>query len=219
MVLQWAVILVLCLLVLSLMRQLGQFTAPPQKEKDPDAIFNPFSEVPEHSVELVDGSNFTFGGASSKPALIVFFAPHCEACLELPGAILELVKKYPAAEFSVLAVLKRIDREGALAWIREKSLGAIPVAVEGDFPAELNPGGAPFAAAIAIGGKVAARGKPKNLTHLLEMAQAAQTMDTFVPNHSRRQHEWGESAPYWTPSQIGQQSSQRSETVAAEALA
>src|SRR5256885_485703 len=132
-VLQWVVILVLCLLVLSLMRQLGEFTAPPNKEKNPDEIFNPFSEIPEHSVELVNGGNFSFGGSGAKPTLILFFAPRCGACEELPGALLEFAKKHPASEFSLLAVLKRTDREGAIEFIREKSLAPIPIALGTDF--------------------------------------------------------------------------------------
>ena len=203
MVLQWVVILVLSLLVLSLMRQLGQFTVPPNKEKNPDEIFNPFTDLPEHSVPLLDGGTFKFGGPDARPALILFFAPRCVACEELPGAIREFVIKHPATEFSFLAVLKRTDRAGALEFVREKSFGSLSVALDTEFPPELNPGGAPFAAALASGGKVAARGKPKNLSHLLEMAQAARTMDPAVPSHSRRKHEWGESAPYWAPEQIG----------------
>jgi len=203
MVLQWGVILVLALLVLSLMRQLGELTAPPNKEKKPDEIFNPFSEMPEHSLSLVNEGTFNFGGPDAGPALIVFFAPRCEACAELPGAIKALAQKFAPSNLAVLAVLKRTDQAGALEFIRENSFGDIPLALDTDFPEGLNPGGAPFAAALAGGGVVAARGKPKTLAHLLEMAQAAQTMDPSVPSHSRRKHDWGESAPYWNPEQIG----------------
>jgi hypothetical protein len=203
MILQWGVILVLSLLVLSLMRQLGELTAPPNKEKNPDEIFNPFSEMPEHSVSLVNEGTFNFGGPDAPPTLIVFFAPRCEACAEMPAAIKALAQKYSASQLSLLAVLKRSDREGAIQFIREHSFADIPVALDSDFPEGLNPGGAPFAAALASGGKVAARGKPKTLGHLLEMAQAAQSMDPSVPSHSRRKHDWGESAPYWNPEQIG----------------
>ena len=179
MVLQWAVILVLAMLVLSLMRQLGELTATPNKEKNPDEIFNPFrvNFWRNNSAAAGNQGTFEFGGADGRPTLIVFFAPRCEACAELPGAIRALVQRFPAPDFSLLAVLKRTDRAGALEFIREQSFGEIPVALDTDFPEELNPGGAPFAAAIASGGKVAARGKPKILVHLLEMAQAAQSMN------------------------------------------
>src|SRR5262245_44448477 len=90
MVLQWAVILVLALLVFSLMRQLGALTATPYREKDPDAIFVPFTDLKEHSVELINGKTFEFGGRNALATLIVFFAPKCDACKELPGAIKEI---------------------------------------------------------------------------------------------------------------------------------
>jgi thiol-disulfide isomerase/thioredoxin len=203
MVLQWAVILVLGLLVFSLMRQLGALTATPYREKNPDDIFVPFTELPEQSVELLDGNRFHFAGQNGIPTLIVFFAPNCDACQHLPGALLELARKHAPAELKLLAVLKRTDRAHAKEFIREKGFKDIPLALDTEFPEDLNPGGAPYAAAIANGGTVAAHGKPKSLEHLLEMAQAAKMMDPAVPSHSRRKHEWGESAPYWVPEQMG----------------
>lgn len=220
MILQWAMILVLSLLVLSLMRQLGERAQPLSTEKNPDDIFHPFSDLTEHSVSLLSGEKFKFGGPQGVPSLIVFFSPKCGACEQLPEALRGLVAKLPPSEFRVLAILKRTDRKSAQEFISEKLLTSIPIALEEDFPQELNPGGAPYAAALASGGIVAARGKPKTLTHLLEMAQAAQTMDPAVPPHSRRNHEWGESAPYWMPEQIGGQPlTPLSEKVPAEAQA
>jgi hypothetical protein len=203
MCLQWAVILVLALLVFSLMRQLGALTATPYREKNPDQIFHPFTELPEHKVELLDGKTFRFGGRNAIPTLIVFFAPRCDACKELPAAIRHIASRHSSEELAVLAVLKRTDRANAEEFIREQFFSGVPIALDQDFPEELNPGGAPFAAAIAGGGVVAAHGKPKSLTHLMEMVQAAKTMDPAVPSHSRRKHEWGESAPYWVPEQMG----------------
>jgi hypothetical protein len=114
----------------------------------------------------------------------------------------DLANKLPGPDFKLLAVLKRSSREESLAFVREKRLDNIPVALEEDFPADLNPGGAPFAASLARGGTVAARGRPKVLQHLREMAHAAEHMAQMVPDHSRRKHEWGESAPYWDPEQL-----------------
>ncbi len=203
MILQWAVIVVLSVLVLSLMRQLGERTAPATKEQDPEKIFPPFTELPENVVTLLNGKEFRFGGKEAAPALIVFLSPKCGACEQLPEAILALAKDLPAADFSILAVLKRATHEEALAFVREKSLGVVAGALDENFPQELNPGGAPFAAAIARGGKVAARGRPKTLQHLREMAHAAEHMAHMAPEHSRRSHEWGESVPYWVPEQLG----------------
>ncbi len=202
MILQWAMILVLSLLVLSLMRQLGERALPASTEKNPDDIFNPFSELAEKSSSLINGEKFNFGGPQGAACLIVFFSPSCGACQLLPAALRDLVKNPPAPDFKILAVLKRTDKKTAQEFIRKESLASVPIALEDDFPQELNPGGAPFAAALAKGGVVAARGKPKNLVHLQEMANAAQHIAHMSPDHSRRSHEWGESAPYWNPEHI-----------------
>lgn len=203
MILQWAMILVLSLLVLSLMRQLGERNLPASTEKNPDDIFHPFSEIPEQNARLIGGEDFKFGGSNSAPCLIVFFSPKCGACEQIPPALRDFIQNLPAPDFRVLAVLKRADKNTAQEFIHEQGLGKIPVALEDDFPQDLNPGGAPYAASLARGGKVAARGKPKTLIHLQEMAQAAVAFADMAPDHSRRQHEWGESAPYFSPEQLG----------------
>jgi hypothetical protein len=202
MILQWAVILVLVVLVLSLMRQLAERMPKATNEQDPEKIFPPFSELPETAVALLNGRQFRFGGAELPGTLIVFFSPKCGACEQLPEAIRALLKELPAADFTILAVLKRCTRDEARAFVREKLLDDVAVAVEEDFPQELNPGGAPFAAVLARGGNVAARGRPKVLEHLKEMVYAAEHMAHMAPDHSRRKHDWGESVPYWDPKQL-----------------
>ena len=202
MVLQWAVILGLSLLVLSLMRQLGELSMRIYGVAEkPKETYEVFKEIPETTIQLVGKGKFTFGGAQPKAGLIVFFSPGCGACAGLPEAVREFYKKQPA-DFSLLVVLKQIDRRAVVKYIADQSLGDIAVAVEHDFPKDLDPGGAPFGVSIAAGGKIAARGKPKELLHLFEMAHAAVNFAHMAPDHSRRQHEWGESAPYWTPDQI-----------------
>ncbi|MEP6662341.1 MAG: hypothetical protein ABJC04_01640 [Verrucomicrobiota bacterium] len=201
MILQWAMILVLSLLVLSLLRQLGERAMPVNTEKNPDDIFNPFSALRENSVTLMDGKKFKFGGNQNASSLIIFFSPKCGACEQLPEALRGFLKKIPSPETRILAVLKRIDRKSAEEFINEQSLHGLPIVLEEDFPAELNPAAAPYAAAIARNGTVAARGKPKILKQILEMAHAAQHMAHMVPDHSRRTHDWGESAPYWDAEQ------------------
>src|SRR5262249_8075485 len=153
--------------------QLGERAPRQPVEQDPEKIFPPFSEIPERSVSLLTGEPFKFGGTSAVPTLIVFFSPKCGACEQLPEAMRDLANRLPGPDFKLLAVLKRATREESLAFVREKRLDIIPVALEEDFPAELNPGGAPFAASLARGGTVAARGRPKVLQHLREMAHAA----------------------------------------------
>lgn len=203
MVLQWAMIAVLTVLVLSLMRQLGERTKPPANtDMNPDEIFHPFSDLPEHRVALIGGKEFAFGGPRGEPALIVFFSPTCGACEQLPEAIRAFTGNRPASPVRLLAVLKRVDFKTAMEFIEEQELTSASFALEEDFPPSLNPGAAPFAAAVTEGGVVAARGKPKILKHLVEMAYAAQHMAHGVPDHSRQPHDWGESAPYWSPEQL-----------------
>jgi hypothetical protein len=200
MILQWTMIVVLSLLVLSLMRQMGELTNRLKGPSEREDLFAPFSEVPEHVLSLAKGGTFRFGGQKTAPCQIVFFSPKCGACELLPEAIRDFIKKHSPPEFAFLAVID-IDRPALGKYLAEKSLDSIPVALSEDFPEHLKPDGVPFAIAITADGKIAARGKPKNLSHLLEMAQAAQHMADTAPPHSRRNHEWGESAPYWDPGQ------------------
>jgi thiol-disulfide isomerase/thioredoxin len=196
MVLQWAVIVVLSLVALSLMRQVGQLTLRLNGVKERADVFAPFSEIQEHSLSLVDGRLFQFGGPKKAPAVLVFFAPKCGACETVPAALQEFVRKFSRDEVSLLAVID-VERAAAGKFIAEKSLQNVPVAVLEDFPEHLKPGGVPFGVAIATDGRVAARGKPKTLTHLAEMVETARNMVEMASPHSRRKHEWGESAPYW----------------------
>lgn len=210
MLLQWALILVLGLLVLSLMRQLGEMAARlngvPSVPK-PEDVYPLFGKLPENSIPLVNGGSFNFGGEQAVPGLLVFLSPTCGACAELTPALREFVRQFPLPGFRVLAVLKQIERPAVAKFLGEQGLENFPVAVETDFPAHLNPGGAPYAVAIAGGGAIAARGKPKTLAHLIEMAQSALNIAHMAPHNSSRSHEWGESAPYWAPEQIAKSQS------------
>ena len=81
---------------------------------------------------------------------------------------------------------------------REKSLDGVQLVCKEDFPEHLIPlQGAPFAVALSTDGTVAAHGKPKTLTHLREMAYAAEHMAELATTHSVRSHDWGDSIPYW----------------------
>ena len=207
MILQWTLIVVLSLLVLSLMRQMGELANRLTGVPEPEDLFAPFSELPEHVLSLVNGGTFRFGGQQTAPCQIVFFSPTCGACQLLPEAIRDFVKKHSLPEFAFLAVLD-IERSAVGNYLAEKSLNSVPVAILEDFPEHLKPQGVPFAITITADGKIAARGKPKNLTHLLEMAHAARHMADTAPSHSRRKHEWGESAPYWAPGQVAARDAQ-----------
>jgi hypothetical protein len=197
MVLQWAMILVLSLLVFSLMRQLGELTLRLNGEaQEPAESYAPFSKVSESVVPLVNGGTFQFGGAQTTPSMVVFYSPECSACALLPEALRDFTSKVSRTEVNLLVVI-RIGRPDAPRYIEGQGLTGVAIAVEEDIPLQLKPGRAPFGVSFTNSGLVAARGKPKALTHLLQMAQAAQTMDEAAPTNSLRAHEWGESAPYW----------------------
>jgi DNA-binding transcriptional LysR family regulator len=203
MVLQWAVIALLCLLVLSLVRQLGAVTLRlnglQESQKLPSSEEGPalYSRLPPHKLTLVDGTPRSFGGRGDKPALVVFFSPSCGACEALPEAIARLRRDYPSEDLDLLAVLST-DRAEAAKFVAARALEHVDVAASADFPEHDIPRhGVPFAIALTPDGVIAARGKPKTLEHLREMAHAAGHMAELATTHSFRDHDWGQSAPYW----------------------
>lgn len=197
MILQWCAIVVLSLLVLSLVRQLGEMSLKLNGIREQDDGVKPYSQVPLHEVPLLDDKKFQFGGLQQgKPAFILFFSPTCGACEGLPAAVLEFVKMR-SQQIDLLVVLP-LDRIAAQKFVAEKSLQTLRVAAQEDFPEHFVPQhGVPFAFSVAVSGLVAARGRPKELSHLIEMADAAIHMADMTPNHSRRKHQWGDSAMYW----------------------
>jgi methylamine dehydrogenase accessory protein MauD len=204
MLLQWLVIVLLCVLVLSLVRQLGAMNLrlnglaesgrpQPSFEEGPAL----YSRLPPHELTLVDGRARSVGGGGTRPTLIVFFSPSCGACEALPDALGKLRRDVPHDDLDILAVLSS-DRAGTAKFVAERSLEHVTFAANEDFPEHYIPRhGVPFAIALAADGIVAARGKPKTLEHLREMAQAAQRMAELATTVSMREHEWGQSAPYW----------------------
>ncbi len=205
MVLQWVVIALLSLLVLSLIRQLGALNIRLNALRESSDEAGPalHTRLPAHELTLADGSAATVGGPRQNPALVVFFSPSCGACEALPDAITKLTNESTngQAPLDVLAVLSS-DRAAAAQFATEKQMTGVPVAASEDFPEHYIPrNGVPYAVALTPDGIVAARGKPKSLAHLREMAQAARHMAELATTHSVRDHEWGQSAPYWESGQ------------------
>jgi thiol-disulfide isomerase/thioredoxin len=223
MVLQWLVIAALCVLVLSIVRQLGALNLRLNGLRDAQAEEGPalHSRLPPHELTLVDGTPRSVGGPSGRPTLVVFFSPSCGACEALPDAIAKIGAEQAARrdqccddngdgdhvatggtpELDLVAVISA-DRAGAARLAAEKSLDSVSVAASEDFPEHYIPRhGVPFAIALTAGGVVAARGKPKTLAHLREMAHAASHMAELATTHAARDHEWGQSAPYWDATQ------------------
>ena len=196
MVLQWIVIALLCLLVLSLVRQIGSMSLSLNALRDAGTV-RLHTRLPLHRFRLLDGTERVIGGAQERASLIVFFSPSCDACEALPGAIEAFASNGMATELDLLGVISA-SPDDARRFVQEKSIRSANIATADDFPEHFIPRqGVPYAVAITAGGAVAAVGKPKTLTHLREMALAAtKTMD-LATTHSVRSHEWGDSAPYW----------------------
>ncbi len=199
MILQWLLIAALSVLVLSLIRQLGTLTLQLNaiKETGGRDLLVPYSQVPSQEVTLIDGSQFVFGGTRERPCLVVLFSPTCGACQELPAAVRAFRENHAPSDMDFLVVIAA-ERAGAQRYLVEQSFGSIPVALRQDFPQSYFAGrSVPFAFGLTADGIVAAQGKPRNLRHLNEMAQACRHMADIATNHSVRKHEWGDSAPYW----------------------
>jgi thiol-disulfide isomerase/thioredoxin len=204
MVLQWLVIALLCAVVVSLIRQLGAMTLKLNalKEKALDEGPQVLTRIgAAREVILANGGSVEVGGDQPRPALIVFFSPMCGSCEQLPGALRQLAKEADR-EFDLLAVVS-LNRTATAGYAREQGLGKLAVASREDFPEDILPqGGVPMALGVTSDGTIAARGQPKNERHLREMGQAAAHMADVATTHSRRRHEWGESAPYWDAAQV-----------------
>lgn len=195
MVLQWMVIAGLCLLVLSLIRQLGDLAMKLNSVKEKAEAVALYSQVPRHEVPLVGGGLFKLGGEHERAQLVVFYSPSCSACQLLPRALRDLAAEGANVD---LLIVPSVEREEMEKYLHAEQMDAIAAAVREDFPEEYLPKiGVPAAVALTAEGVVAARGRPKNLEHLREMVAAAQHMADLATSVSIRQHEWGESAPYW----------------------
>jgi DNA-binding transcriptional LysR family regulator len=161
-----------------------------------------YTRLPPHELTLVDGRTRSVGGSGTRPTLIVFFSTSCGACEALPAALAQLRRDHPHDDLDILAVLST-DRAAAVRFVAEKSLQHVDLAAKEDFPEHYIPRhGVPIAIALAADGIVAARGKPKTLEHVREMAHAAQHMAELATTQSFRDHEWGQSAPYWDAVQV-----------------
>jgi hypothetical protein len=205
--LQWIVIALLCAVILSLVRQLGvigmeinglreaQAAAGENGSEAGPQVYSRFETA--RAVPLADGASFELGGQRPRPTVVVFFSPTCGSCALLPEALREL--SVDAERGVDLLAVVSLDRSAVGRYAQEQGLGSVPMTSRGDFPEDILPkGGVPLALAISADGTVAARGQPKTAAHLREMALAAAQIADIATHHSRRRHEWGESAPYWT---------------------
>jgi hypothetical protein len=139
--------------------------------------------------------------------LVVFLTPKNTECALSAEAIGEFFGKSLSQELAFLVVLDA-RRSIAEKYVAGTPLASVPFALLEDLPEPLQPEEVLLAVGMSSDGTIAARGRPQNAAHLAEMAYAARHMAPMCPDHSRRQHAWGESAPYWDPHQIARMKQQ-----------
>ena len=177
MVLAWIVIALLCAVVLSLLRQLGEL-------RSRLAALDPFAAAADRVVDaalyapvppfVIDagGEPLVLGGERDQPALLVVYEPGCDSCRGI---------------------------EAALAAEPEPDCMLVPVMDAGDLPPDLRPHSVPAAIGIAREGVVCVLGRPTTEAELREAAQACAGAVIGPDTGARRRTAWGTCAPFWEP--------------------
>lgn len=194
--LQWLLIGSLCVIVLSLVRQLGVMALRmnPSAGLDIGAGPGPGSEIIAEEIQLFPSGHFEFGGARAQPLLTVFLSPDCSICTKVAGYVRAIASSYDADEVALLVVVSATPRV-AREFIEAHGLDRVPVALRQHFPNMLAAKATPFALALAADGFVAARGTPNALEHLEEMLRAAVNARPMTGESTPEVHQWGDSVP------------------------
>lgn len=195
MILQWVVIALLCVVVVSVLRQLGAVAArlKPGEEaepaSEPASLLDLGARLEPEPVRLIDGGQVTVGGQGERPMLVAFVSSGCSSCPEVEAGLEQLVLENGSSSYGLLVVLAA-PRFSAEQYVQSRRLDRLPTALLDDFPRRYSPGRTPWAFALTPDGLVAARGTPRRRQDLEEMIDAART---FEAGASRRT-EWGEVA-------------------------
>jgi methylamine dehydrogenase accessory protein MauD len=194
-VLQWAVIVALSVLVLSLVRQFGVLSLRlnPSAGLELNEGPGPGSEIPAEEIELFPAGNLLAGGVRERPLLIVSLSPDCSLCTSVARYLRALAADY-ATDVDILVVVKgtpRLVRE----FVESHSLGDLPVALAQHVPKDLWSHSTPAGLVLTSEGTVAARGVPNALEHLEEMVRAGQHGLSMDATSEPAIYPWGESLP------------------------
>jgi hypothetical protein len=186
-VLLWAVVGLLCLVVLSLLRQVGALRLRLESEAGRPVGLALGDDPPPTPVHALDGGRFVVGGPRERPLLIVRVGGEADALM---------------AALASLAALPAPDGADTLAVVAEPGEpppgGTAPPVVlvrERGLPPGLVPDGPGGAVALDPGGALAARGHPASSGHLGEMVAAARQGGWSAGGV--RERDWGESVPSW----------------------
>lgn len=193
-VLQWAVLAALCVIVFSLVRQLGVITL----RLNPSAGLTlsdgpgPGTEIIEEEVELFPHGSLAFGGSRTAPLLTVFLSPDCSMCSKVAGYARAIADTYPTDVLNLLLVITgtpRLSRE----FLSVHHLERLPVMLKQHFPSKWAPTSTPFGLALTADGTVAARGIPNALEHLEEMIRSATHGVPIADGGRKAYHAWGDA--------------------------
>jgi len=193
-VVQWLVIVALCVVVFSLVRQLGIISL----RMNPSAGLTmsdgpgPGTEIAQEEIDLFPYGTFAFGGQQTAPLLTVFLSPDCSICTKVADHARSIAATYPSDEVALLLVISgtpRLARE----FLAVHRLEGLSVALKQHFPRKWAPTSTPFGLAITRDGTVAARGVPNALDHLEEMIRSATAGRPLGQGGTKAYHTWGDA--------------------------
>jgi len=205
-VLAWAVIALLVVVVLSLLRQLGEVraqlaagvvAAPAEAEDEGLALYDPLDPVSLpllHDGGLGLGPSLAIGGAMERPVLLVVHAPGCESCEGIEDALVTIAAERPDTQVvSVLGLGEPFAREHA----EQHPLDGVPTVAFDALPPRLHPESTPSVVGLAREGQVAVLGSPSTTPHLREAVAACDGAVLVAGPDSIRATVWGETVPAW----------------------
>lgn len=189
-VLQWALIVTLGVLVLSLVRQVAALTGLLRDGRAlATAARGPRPHLPLGPQTVVSqrGDALTLG--EGRPALLLFLTEGCSTCRGMKEALRGLGEEIPESELA-LGFVEAEPEAGAAGRAHALRREAVPPLLVPDSPP-------PAALAVAPDGRVAAVGAPRVADHLREMSLAARFADSTGDGHMLRHHVWGDAVPSW----------------------
>lgn len=186
----WLLVLLLCLAVLVLARQIGLIQRrvgplPARTEASGPSLGD---RVEPLEAAGLDGRPVMVGGRRERATLLVFLSARCGACKDLAPAMRSLWKS-ERAWLDLLAVLLGGDEAANREFVSQRALEKIP-AVNGDLGERLGVRHPPYAVLIDRDGTVRAKGVVNHLEHLESLLNTLEaghsTMESWARENPRQ---------------------------------
>lgn len=173
-ILQWFLLLGLCVVVLALVRQIGilhQRVAPAGALTISQGV-RPGEVAPELSLQTLDGTPITVGGsrADGRSTLLVFISPDCPVCAELVPAV-RAIASQEARWLSVVFASDGVSSQHAI-FRRQKGLSQFPYVVSMQLGLAFQIGKLPFAVLLDESGRLVAQGLTNSREHVESLFEA-----------------------------------------------